>query len=208
MKQVTSYDESAARLATNDIRGLHRLSAQTSSTTWTGRPISRLFVTRRNCPAGWTRPKAVQPVGRKLWQTCREPDLCPKHHWIETASNHNRAEIKKLVQEHLAGSVAQKRGKSTAVPVKTFKFHLHDERQVEAVQAAIDRAKEIAGAPHDSAALEVICRDYMDRGMTMSPGPRAAAFVADLNHLPKITAAAVIRRVRADGIHDLNWQAD
>jgi hypothetical protein len=129
-------------------------------------------------------------------------------HWIETASNHKRPEIKKLVQGHLAGSVAQKRGESTPVPVKTFKFPLHDERQVKAVQAAIDRAKEIAGAQHDSAALEVICRDYMDRRMTMSPGPRAAAFVAYLNHLPKITAAAVIRRVRAEVLHDLNWQSD
>jgi hypothetical protein len=34
-------------------------------------------------------------------------------HWIETASNHKRPEIKKLVREHLAGSVAQKRREST-----------------------------------------------------------------------------------------------
>jgi hypothetical protein len=129
-------------------------------------------------------------------------------HWIERASNHGRAETKKLVQEHLAGSVAQKRGESTPVPVTTFKCQPHDERQVKIVQAAIDRAKEITGAQHDWAALEVICQDYLDRGMTMRPGPRAAAFVAYLNHVPKSTAAAAMRKVRAEVIHDLNWQAD
>jgi hypothetical protein len=146
---------------------------------------------------GWTKLNAIAAVldGESV------------DHWIETASTQNRTEIKKLMQEHLAGSGAQKRDESSPEPVKPFKFLLRDE-QVKAVQAAIDRAKEIAGVPHDSAALEVICRGYMDREMTMSPGPRAAEFVAYLNHLPKITAAAVIKRVRADVSHDLNWQAD
>jgi hypothetical protein len=62
-------------------------------------------------------------------------------HWIDTASNHNRPEIKKLVQGHLAGSLAQKPGESTPTPVKSFKFHLHDERQAETVDAAIADAK-------------------------------------------------------------------
>jgi hypothetical protein len=146
---------------------------------------------------GWTKLNAIAAVldGESV------------DHWIETASTQNRTEIKKLMQEHLAGSGGQKRDESSPEPVKPFKFLLRDE-QVKAVQAAIDRAKEIAGVPHDSAALEVICRGYMDREMTMSPGPRAAEFVAYLNHLPKITAAAVIKRVRADVSHDLNWQAD
>jgi hypothetical protein len=72
---------------------------------------------------GWTKLNAIAGVldGENADQ------------WIETASNHRRAEIKKLVQGHLAESLAQKPGKSRSVPVKTFKFHLHDERQVETV---------------------------------------------------------------------------
>jgi hypothetical protein len=82
-------------------------------------------------------------------------------HWIETASNHKRPEIKKLVREHLAGSVAQKRRESTPAPVKTFKFHLHDERKVETVDAAIDAAKTAKGFPDDSSALAYICGRYL-----------------------------------------------
>ena len=63
---------------------------------------------------GWTKLNAIAGV----------LDGENADHWIETASNHKRPEIKKLVQEHLAGSVAQKRGESTPVPVKTFKFPL------------------------------------------------------------------------------------
>jgi hypothetical protein len=59
-------------------------------------------------------------------------------HWIEVASNHSRAKIKQLVQEHLAGSAVWKPKGSTAVRVKTFKFR---DNQIETVQAAIDRAK-------------------------------------------------------------------
>ena len=39
---------------------------------------------------------------------------------------------------------------STATQVKTFKFRAD---QIKTVQAAIDRAKEVAGAEHDTAAL-------------------------------------------------------
>ena len=88
---------------------------------------------------GWTKLNAIAGVldGENADQ------------WIETASNHGRAEIKKLVQEHLAGSVAQKRGELMPAPVKTFKFRLHDERQVETVDAAIDSAKTMKGLPDE-----------------------------------------------------------
>jgi hypothetical protein len=42
----------------------------------------------------------------------------------------------------------------------------------------------------------------------MKPGPVAAAFAAYLNCLDKITAAEVIRNVRANVTHNLDWQAD
>ena len=91
------------------------------------------------------------------------------------ASNHGRAEIKKLVQEHLAGSVAQKRGRSTPTPVKTFKFHLHDERQVEAVDAAIDAAKTAKGFPDELERAGIHLRSLHEASMAegwLGPGAR------------------------------------
>jgi len=96
---------------------------------------------------GWTKLNAIAGV----------LDEENADQWIETASNHSRPEIKKLVQAHLAGSVAQKQRESTPTPIKTFKFHLHDERQVEGVDAAIEAAKTAKGLPDDSSALVYIC---------------------------------------------------
>jgi hypothetical protein len=41
--------------------------------------------------------------------------------------------------------------------------------QTKTVQAAIDRAKKIAGAEDDAAALEIICGDYASGGTTVAP---------------------------------------
>ena len=64
------------------------------------------------------------------------------------------------MQEHLAGSAGRKPKGSTATRVKTFKFRDH---QINRVQAAIDRAKKIAGAEDDSAALEDCRHLYQQR---------------------------------------------
>ena len=129
-------------------------------------------------------------------------------HWIETASNHSRAEIKKLVREHLAGSVAQKPGESTPAPVKTFKFHPHDERQVEAVDAAIDAAKTVKGLPDDSSALAYICIVYMrlrwqKDGLDREPDGLASVFAEFLNRLDKNAAGEVMKAVHANLTHDI-----
>ena len=87
-------------------------------------------------------------------------------HWIEAASIRSRAEIKQLVQEHLGGSAGRKPEGSTAARVKTFKFR---DDQIKMVQAAIDRAKNIAGVEDDSAALAVICEAYADGRTTVTP---------------------------------------
>jgi hypothetical protein len=71
-----------------------------------------------------------------------------------------------LVQEHLAGSAGRKPKGSTAARVKTFKFR---DDQIKTVQAAIDRAKKIAGAEDDSAALAIICEDYAEGRTTLTP---------------------------------------
>ena len=129
-------------------------------------------------------------------------------HWIGMASNHGRAEIKKLVQEHLAGSVAQKRGELTPMPVKTFKFPFHDERQVEAVGAAIDAAKTVKGFPNDSSALAYICGRYMsllwrkDR-WDQGPDELASVFADFLNRLDKNAASEIMKAVHANLTHDL-----
>jgi hypothetical protein len=42
-------------------------------------------------------------------------------------------------------------------------------RRIKTVQAAIDRAKKIAGAEDDSAALAIICEDYAEGRTTLTP---------------------------------------
>ena len=71
---------------------------------------------------------------------------------------------------------------STATRVKTFKFR---DDQIKTVQAAIDRAKKMAGAADDSAALTIICEDYADRRTTVGPDWLAET-VAD--HLSSLDA--------------------
>jgi hypothetical protein len=105
---------------------------------------------------GWTKLNAIAGV----------LDGANADHWIEVASIHSRAEIKQLVQEHLAGSAGRKPEVSTATRVKTFKFR---DDQIKPVQAAIDRAKKIAGVEDDSAALAVICEAYADGRTTLTP---------------------------------------
>src|SRR6185437_15716260 len=117
-----------------------------------------------------------------------------------------RAEIKKLVQEHLAGSVAQKRGESTPAPVKTFKFHLHDEWQVEAINAAIDAAKTVKGFSDDSSALAYICGLYMSLrcrkdGWDRGPDGLARVFAGMLNKLDKNAAGEVMKAIHANLTH-------
>jgi len=79
-------------------------------------------------------------------------------------ANHSRAEIKQMVREHLAGSAGRKPKGSTDTGVKTFRFR---DDQINRVQAAIGRAKKLAGAGDDSAALEIICGDYVDNQTTV-----------------------------------------
>jgi hypothetical protein len=128
-------------------------------------------------------------------------------HWIEVASNHNRAEIKKLVQEHLAGSVAQKPGRPSDTQVKIFKFNLHDDRQLEVVVAAIDAAKEGRGLPDDSSALAHICKCYMrlqwrKDGWDRAPDGLAGVFAQLLNRLDKKAAGEILDAVYANLAHD------
>ena len=147
---------------------------------------------------GWTKLNAIAGV----------LDGENADHWIETASNLSRAEIKKLVQKHLARSVAQKLRESMPLPAKTFKFHLHDERQVETVDAAIDSAKTVKGLPDDSSALAYICVIYMrlrwgKDGLEQAPDGLASVFAEFLNGLDKRAAGEVLKAVYANLVHDL-----
>jgi hypothetical protein len=128
-------------------------------------------------------------------------------HWIEVASNHGRAEIKKLMQQHLAESIAQ-RGGSTPTPVTTFKFHLHDEWQAEAIDGAIDAAKISKGFPDDSSALAYICGLYMSLrwrkdGWDRGPDGLARVFAGCLNKLDKNAAGEVMKAIHANLTHDI-----
>jgi hypothetical protein len=113
-----------------------------------------------------------------------------------------------LVQGHLAGSLAQKPGESTPTPVKTFRFHLHDERQVETVDAAIADAKTVKDLPDDSSALAYICVIYMrlrwrKDGLDRAPDGLASVFVEFLNGLDKNAAGEVMKAVHANLTHDI-----
>ena len=49
-------------------------------------------------------------------------------------------------------------GGTTTTHIKTFKFH---DDQVKTIDAAIEKAKATSGTSVDSAALELICLDYV-----------------------------------------------
>ena len=128
---------------------------------------------------GWTKLRVIAGV----------LDAGNADHWIEVASNHTKAEIIRLVQDHLAGSAGQKPSSSTATQVKTFKFR---DDQIKPVQAAIDRAKEVAGAEHDTAALEIICRHYICRHY-LEGGTEMTLAAAVANHIRHLDENAVQR---------------
>ena len=89
------------------------------------------------------------------------------------------------------------------MPIKTLKFHLHDERQVEAIDAAIDAAKRVKGLPDNSSALAHICVCHMrlqwrrDR-WDLAPDGLASIFAAFLNRLDKNAAREIMKAVHAN----------
>ena len=89
----------------------------------------------------------------------------------------------------MAGSAGQKPSSSTATQVKTFKFR---DDQIKTVQAAIDRAKEVAGAEHDTAALEIICRHFICRHY-LEGGTEMTLAAAVANHIRGLNENAVQR---------------
>ena len=121
------------------------------------------------------------------------------------ASNHSKAEIIKLVREHLVESAGQKPGGSIARKVKTFKFR---GGQIEKVEAAIDLSKEISGAPDGPAALEFICQDFIDRGTPMTSDALVIVVGDHLKSLDGSAAEEFGKAVRAIFTHDLELQAD
>ena len=123
-------------------------------------------------------------------------------HWIEMASSHSRAKIKTLVQEHLAGSAAQKPAGSAAAQFKTFKVR---DNHFETVQAAIDKAKALSGVQDDSAALKVICTHYTDSKIAMTPDFLAATVG---NFLKKDATGEFREKILASLTPYLESQAD
>ena len=145
---------------------------------------------------GWTKLNAIAGV----------LDGENADHWIEKASNCSRAEIKRLVQERLAGSAGQKPGGSAATQVKTFKFR---DGQIEKVEAAIDKVKRLTGETDESTALEFVCRDFVDRETRMTPEALAVAVADHLSSLDTAARREFRKEVPARRLaSDLESQAD
>jgi hypothetical protein len=64
-----------------------------------------------------------------------------------------------------------------------MRFSLFRDDQIKTVQAAIEKAKKIAEAEDDSAALAVICEDYAGGGTTLSPDWLVETLAAYLSSL-------------------------
>jgi hypothetical protein len=97
-------------------------------------------------------------------------------HWIGIASKHSKKEINELVKKHLVASGEAVAGGTTATHIKTYKLH---EDEAKTVHAAVEKAKATSGTSVDSAALELICLDYLG-GQTLQErlavlGPEALA---------------------------------
>ena len=81
--------------------------------------------------------------------------------WIAISHQHTVVELKEKVKAHKKEHDPKAIRQQSATPTrkKTFKFQ---EDQMASVDAAIAKAKEVAGAQDDEAALEYICRDFAD----------------------------------------------
>jgi hypothetical protein len=132
-----------------------RVSSQWKSTTWAH--VKAI---------GWT----------KLRLIARVRDKQNANHWIDFASKHNKPEIIKEVNLHLASTGKANATTSTATHLKSYK--LHDD-QDSTVDAAIKKAKQASGTQDDSVALENICLDYLGghtfAHRTRAIGPTSAA---------------------------------
>ena len=107
--------------------------------------------------------------GDRLDQVARVRDKQNANHWIDFASKHNKPEIIKEVNLHLASTGKANATTSTATHLKSYK--LHDD-QDSTVDAAIKKAKQASGTQDDSVALENICLDYLG-GHTFAHRTRA-----------------------------------
>ena len=114
-------------------------------------------------------------------------------HWIEIASNHSKAEVINLAREHSLHSAKRKSGAETALQVTTLRLR---GSQTQSIQAAIEKAKKLNNTEHDSAALEVICQDYMEKTVSIEPEVFVDKFVDYLNTLDKKAAGEILKTVR------------
>ena len=102
-------------------------------------------------------------------------------------------------------------GATTATCIKTYELH---ENQAKTIGAAIEKAKATSGASVDSAALELICLDYLggqtlqERLAVLGPEALAKTFADVLNAISKDAATAVIKSIYQNVAHDIDPQAD
>jgi hypothetical protein len=92
--------------------------------------------------------------------------------WIKIAEEQKTIQLIDTVKKAMkgaAGEVQSIEDQSAKISTKTFKLH-DDQRQT--IEAAIDKAKEQAGTQYDSAALELICLDFLGGGGSKMPSPK------------------------------------
>jgi hypothetical protein len=132
-------------------------------------------------------------------------------HWIGIASKHSKNKINELVKKHLVASGEAVAGGTTATHIKAYKLH---EDEAKTVDAAIEKAKATSGTSVDSAALELICLDYLggqtlqERLAVLGPEALAKTFADVLNAISKDAATAVIKSIYQNVAHDIDPQAD
>jgi hypothetical protein len=94
---------------------------------------------------------------------------------------------------------------------KTSKFH---DDHLKTIDAAIEKAKATSGTSVDSAALELICLDYVggqtlqERLAVLGPEALAKTFADVLNAISKDAATAVIKSIYQNVTRDIDLQAD
>ena len=102
-------------------------------------------------------------------------------------------------------------GGTTATCLKTYKLH---EDQAKTIDAAIEKAKATSGTSVDSAALELICLDYLggqtlqERLAVLGAEALAKTFADVLNSINKDAATAVIKSICQNVTHGIDPQAD
>lgn len=112
-----------------------------------------------SCGATWEEVKGIGWSKLSVIATILTPDNYKA--WFEKIEDATYASVQEMVKDATeSGSTDPVDGDAESTPKKTLKFVVHED-QLETIQTALKKAKEVGQTEYDGPALEWICLDYL-----------------------------------------------